>query len=141
MIFPLIGSGGEVIGFGGRRIVEGEKDIKVFGEMYKLRAKVEVLNGFSKCVEHAGVCKSPKSCGFSATKSHLPQPIPLARLKPLFDSMVPIVMLVFFIPGLAYGLTVGRVRTDHDVVRISSEAVATTTRTAPVFKRSSSSAR
>jgi metallo-beta-lactamase family protein len=31
----------------GRRIVEREKEIKVFGEMYRLRAKVEILNGFS----------------------------------------------------------------------------------------------
>ena len=51
-------------------------------------------------------------------------PTLLARLKPLFESIVVIVMLMFFIPGLAYGLAVGRIRTDHDVVQISSDAVA-----------------
>ncbi len=31
----------------GRRIVEKAKQIKIFGEMYRVRARVEVLNGFS----------------------------------------------------------------------------------------------
>jgi metallo-beta-lactamase family protein len=31
----------------GRKIVEGEKDVMIFGEPYKVRAKVEILTGFS----------------------------------------------------------------------------------------------
>jgi metallo-beta-lactamase family protein len=31
----------------GRRLIEGQKTIKIFGEEYKVRAKVRVLNGFS----------------------------------------------------------------------------------------------
>jgi aminobenzoyl-glutamate transport protein len=49
----------------------------------------------------------------------------LERLKPLFDSMVILVLLAFFVPGLVYGLVSGKVRSDHDVVRITSDTVAT----------------
>ena len=52
-------------------------------------------------------------------------PTLLARLKPLFESIVLVVVLVFFIPGMAYGLTVGRVKNDHDVVKIISDTIAT----------------
>lgn len=31
----------------GRRIVDGEKTVKIYGEVYKVRAKVEVMTGFS----------------------------------------------------------------------------------------------
>ncbi|MGQ9662528.1 MAG: MBL fold metallo-hydrolase RNA specificity domain-containing protein [Kiritimatiellia bacterium] len=31
----------------GRRILEGEKDVRIFGEMRKVRAKIEKINGFS----------------------------------------------------------------------------------------------
>jgi metallo-beta-lactamase family protein len=31
----------------GRRLVEGRKQVKIFGEMYDVRAQVKVLNGFS----------------------------------------------------------------------------------------------
>jgi len=49
----------------------------------------------------------------------------LDRLKPFFDSMVILVLLGFFVPGLAYGLAVGKIRSDHDVVRITSDTVST----------------
>ena len=49
----------------------------------------------------------------------------LERLKPLFDSMVILVLLAFFVPGLVYGLVAGKIRSDHDVVRITSDTVAT----------------
>jgi aminobenzoyl-glutamate transport protein len=48
----------------------------------------------------------------------------LDRLKPFFDSMVTLIMLGFFIPGLVYGLAVGKVRGDHDVMKMTSDAVA-----------------
>ncbi len=31
----------------GRRLVEGEREVKIFGEMYPVKANVEVLNGYS----------------------------------------------------------------------------------------------
>lgn len=49
----------------------------------------------------------------------------LERLKPFFDSMVILVLLAFFVPGLTYGLVIRRIRSDHDVVRITSETVST----------------
>lgn len=49
----------------------------------------------------------------------------LERLKPFFDSMVMLVLLAFFVPGLAYGLVTRKIRNDHDVVRITSDTVAT----------------
>lgn len=49
----------------------------------------------------------------------------LERLKPFFDSMVMLVLLAFFVPGLTYGLVVGKVQSDHDVVRITTDTVST----------------
>jgi aminobenzoyl-glutamate transport protein len=49
----------------------------------------------------------------------------LDRLKPFFDSMVILVLLAFFVPGLVYGLVTRKIRSDHDVVRITSDTVAT----------------
>jgi aminobenzoyl-glutamate transport protein len=52
-------------------------------------------------------------------------PSTLERLKPFFDSMVMMVLLAFFVPGLAYGLATRKIRNDHDVVRITTDTVAT----------------
>ncbi|HKQ58635.1 MAG TPA: AbgT family transporter [Candidatus Eisenbacteria bacterium] len=52
-------------------------------------------------------------------------PTLLDRLKPLFDSMVILVLLAFFVPGLAYGIATRKVRSDHDVLKITSDTVAT----------------
>ena len=49
----------------------------------------------------------------------------LERLKPFFDSMVIWVFLVFFVPGLAFGLATRSIRNDHDVARMSGETMAT----------------
>lgn len=48
----------------------------------------------------------------------------LEQLKPFFDSMVVWVFLLFFVPGLAYGLATRSVRNDHDVARMTGEAMA-----------------
>ncbi len=48
----------------------------------------------------------------------------IVQLKPFFDSMVVWVVLVFLIPGLAYGIAVGSVRNDHDVARMTGETMA-----------------
>jgi aminobenzoyl-glutamate transport protein len=49
----------------------------------------------------------------------------LERLKPFFDSLVVLIMAVFFVPGLAYGIAAGTIRNDHDVARLTGEAMAT----------------
>lgn len=48
----------------------------------------------------------------------------IERLKPFFDSMVTLVLLAFFVPGLAYGLATRKIRNDHDVMRMTSDTVA-----------------
>jgi aminobenzoyl-glutamate transport protein len=50
---------------------------------------------------------------------------PIERLRPLFDSMVVWVLILFFVPGLVYGLVTRRIRNDHDVARISGDTMAT----------------
>jgi metallo-beta-lactamase family protein len=37
----------------GRRLVDGEKIVNIFGEKYHVNAQVEVLNGFSGHADHA----------------------------------------------------------------------------------------
>ena len=49
----------------------------------------------------------------------------LERLKPFFDSMVTMILLAFLVPGIAYGLAVRTIRSDHDVMRMTSDAMAT----------------
>ncbi|HQE26861.1 MAG TPA: MBL fold metallo-hydrolase RNA specificity domain-containing protein, partial [Phycisphaerae bacterium] len=42
----------------GRRLVEKAKEVKIFGEMYQVRAKVKVLNGFSSHANAAELLKA-----------------------------------------------------------------------------------
>lgn len=49
----------------------------------------------------------------------------LERLRPFFDSMVLVIMVLFLIPGLAYGIAAGRIRSDHDVARMTGDTMAT----------------
>jgi metallo-beta-lactamase family protein len=41
----------------GRRLVEGQREIKIFGEEYHREAEVVVLNGFSGHADHPGLLK------------------------------------------------------------------------------------
>jgi len=49
----------------------------------------------------------------------------IARLKPFFDSMVILITIVFFVPGLVYGIVTRAVRNDHDVVKMTADTMAT----------------
>ena len=49
----------------------------------------------------------------------------LERLKPFFDSIIIVIMLLFFIPGLAFGIASGKVRNDRDVTKMTGETLAT----------------
>ncbi len=49
----------------------------------------------------------------------------IERLKPFFDSMVVFVMVLFFVPGLAYGIASGRIRSDHDVTKMTGDTLGT----------------
>lgn len=55
---------------------------------------------------------------------HADEATGLEALKPFFDSLVTLVLLAFFVPGLAYGIAAGRIRNDHDVVKMTSDTVA-----------------
>jgi aminobenzoyl-glutamate transport protein len=52
-------------------------------------------------------------------------PTVIERLKPFFDSMVVWVLLFFFVPGLAYGLGTRKVKSDHDVAKMTGDTMAT----------------
>jgi aminobenzoyl-glutamate transport protein len=49
----------------------------------------------------------------------------MEQLKPFFESMVVWVLLLFFVPGLAYGIATKGIRTDHDVAKLASDTMAT----------------
>ncbi len=49
----------------------------------------------------------------------------LDQLKPFFDSMVLMVLLLFLIPGLAYGIAAGTIKNDHDVAIMTGETMGT----------------
>jgi aminobenzoyl-glutamate transport protein len=49
----------------------------------------------------------------------------IERIRPFLDSMVVWVLLVFFVPGLAYGIATRKVRNDHEVARILGDTMAT----------------
>ena len=48
----------------------------------------------------------------------------LAQLTPFFDSMVFLVLLLFLVPGLAYGLAARTIRSDDDVATMASDTMA-----------------
>jgi aminobenzoyl-glutamate transport protein len=50
---------------------------------------------------------------------------PIERLRPFFDSMVVWVLILFFVPGLAYGIATRGIRNDHDVAKIGGDTMAT----------------
>jgi metallo-beta-lactamase family protein len=47
----------------GRRLVEGVPEVRIFGELHPLRAKVVVLNGFSAHADHDALVAQARSCG------------------------------------------------------------------------------
>jgi aminobenzoyl-glutamate transport protein len=49
----------------------------------------------------------------------------LGELAPLFDSMVLLVLLVFLVPGIAYGIAAGTITGDDDVATMAGDAMAT----------------
>ncbi|HEU5311798.1 MAG TPA: MBL fold metallo-hydrolase, partial [Candidatus Eisenbacteria bacterium] len=46
----------------GRRLVEGVPEVRIFGELHTVRAKVRVLNGFSAHADHPALVKQAASC-------------------------------------------------------------------------------
>jgi len=47
----------------GRRLVERREEVRILGELHPLRARVEVLNGFSAHADHDALVAQAKSCG------------------------------------------------------------------------------
>lgn len=54
----------------------------------------------------------------------LPDVQGLDGYKPLFESIVMLVMLLFLAPGLAFGWVSGRIRSDRDVARMMADSMA-----------------
>jgi len=54
-----------------------------------------------------------------------PGATPIATLKPFFDSIVVLIMILFLIPGLAFGAATGRIRGDKDVAKMAGETMGT----------------
>ncbi len=48
----------------------------------------------------------------------------LEAYRPLFESIVVLVMLLFLVPGLAFGWVSGRIRSDRDVARMMADSMA-----------------
>ena len=46
----------------GRRLVEGRPEVKIFGEPHEVKARIEVLNGFSAHADHEELVRQVKSC-------------------------------------------------------------------------------
>lgn len=49
---------------------------------------------------------------------------PEGGLDPLLSSIVALMLFVFFLPGLAYGLATGSIRSDRDVAKMTSDTMA-----------------
>lgn len=47
------------------------------------------------------------------------------QLRPLFDSLVVWVMIVFLVPGIVYGVVTRRIRSNHDAARMAGDTMAT----------------
>ncbi len=52
-------------------------------------------------------------------------PTVLEQLKPLLDSMVVLIFVVFFVPGIVYGIATGSVKSDRDVMTMTTETMKT----------------
>jgi len=48
---------------------------------------------------------------------------PDGEIAPLLSSIVALMLFVFFLPGLVYGITTGSIRSDKDVARMTSETM------------------
>jgi aminobenzoyl-glutamate transport protein len=51
------------------------------------------------------------------------QPLLVQRIAPFLNSMVALMLFFFFLPGLAYGVVTGSIRSDRDVARMSAETM------------------
>jgi len=47
----------------GRRLVKGVPEVRILGELYTVRARIEVLNGFSAHADHPALVAQAASCG------------------------------------------------------------------------------
>lgn len=63
--------------------------------------------------EH-GLLRNPEAAG---------RPL-MEQIRPFLDSIVSLLMVVFLLCGIVYGVTVGTIRSDRDVARMSGEGVA-----------------
>ena len=71
----------------GRRLVERQPEVRIFGEPYALHATVEVLNGFSAHADHDDLVAQARSCG--AKKGCAIVHADLARAEALRSAIAP----------------------------------------------------
>lgn len=50
---------------------------------------------------------------------------PQGDLKPFYQSLITLMMLLFLLPGLAYGMVAGTIQSDRDVANMTSETMST----------------
>ncbi len=50
-------------------------------------------------------------------------PNTLARIKPFFDSIVVLMMILFFVPGVVFGVASGRIRSDRDIAKMTGDSL------------------
>ncbi len=54
-----------------------------------------------------------------------PEELWVQRFDPLLKSIVPLILLLFLVPGLAFGIAVGKIRSDKDAARMMHEVMST----------------
>lgn len=83
------------------------------GLIAAILATVVTLGAFAALVMPAGApLRDPAATG-------------LDSIRPFFDSLVVLVMILFFVPGLAFGIASGSIRSDKDVARMTGDTMST----------------
>ncbi len=78
----------------GRRLVERQEEVRIFGEPFTLRATVEVLNGFSAHADHdalvaqARSCAAPRGCAIVHADLERAEAL-MAAINPAIQTRIP----------------------------------------------------
>ncbi len=62
--------------------------------------------------------------GFLVIPEGAPLRGPDGSLDPLYQSLVALIFFLFLLPGIAFGIATGKIKSDRDIVRMSTEAMA-----------------
>ncbi|MCI0432838.1 MAG: AbgT family transporter [Gemmatimonadetes bacterium] len=112
---PSQAAGGEALGEAGSELTLGEttpaerRGMIAAGIVFMVSLAIIAL----LTVPANGMLRNPEAAG---------QPV-LVQLRPFFDSIVALLMLMFLAMGIAYGIAARTIKSDRDVARMSAEAV------------------